>query len=144
MSDDGAAQRDLLQALRRYVMGSGRLIVIELDAQGRITGSNHSFRSRFASYLHPEGEPIGRFLMRAGHDELDIEPGPSERAPISAPVRPICSQPTGSARGSSSSASWPMAKRATSSSAWGTWRWSSPGWCAICARPITRSPPPTS
>lgn len=75
-------EQDLLHALRSYLMGSGRVLVIELDRDGRITDANVTFKSRFAGFGRVQGEPISRFFVHKSGEELDIEPVSGHRAPI--------------------------------------------------------------
>ncbi len=82
MNHETSTERDLLAALRHYVTDSGRLLVIELDEQGRISDSNVTFRSRFAGVKGIQGQPIARFFATNDGDSLTIEPGLPRRAPV--------------------------------------------------------------
>lgn len=62
MSQRESLDLEALWALRRHVMESGRLLMIELDEQGRIRDANMAFRSRFAGFDRVTGESPWRFL----------------------------------------------------------------------------------
>ncbi|MCG5509185.1 GGDEF domain-containing protein [Ectothiorhodospira lacustris] len=78
---DPTLQPELARALHSYVMESGRLVVVEVDSDGRIRDANVTFRSRFAGFADVRGESLSRFL--ASGDEIpDIEPGLAHRTAI--------------------------------------------------------------
>ncbi|EXJ17257.1 GGDEF domain-containing protein [Imhoffiella purpurea] len=83
MSDAQDKEQDLLWALNRYVMGSGRLLVVELDPTGRIRDCNVAFRSRFAGFNQLSGEPMTKLFAGSMGDSLDLEPGIPRRTGIS-------------------------------------------------------------
>lgn len=82
MNIDSAHEKDLLWALKRHVMSSGRLLVIELDAEGRIRDSNVAFRSRFAGFNRPDGEALSSFFTSMRGEPPDIEAGIAQRTAI--------------------------------------------------------------
>lgn len=82
MKDERVPNPNLTWALQSYVMDSGRLLLVELDDQGRIGTANLAFRSRFAGFSRVHGEPLARFLRHESGDHLEIEPGLAYRTPV--------------------------------------------------------------
>ena len=82
MKDEHVPNPNLTWALQSYVMDSGRLLLVELDDQGRIGTANLAFRSRFAGFSRVHGKPLACFQRHESGDHLGIEPGLAYRTPV--------------------------------------------------------------